>query len=107
MTRPRGFLEIGKKKERERDAHERTRDWREITLPASMDEVREQSARCMDCGVPFCHRGCPLGNLIPEWNELISEGRIEDAGDERRAGIRPVHGGQPIVGQQAGEEFLG
>ena len=80
MTRPRGFLEIGKKKERERDAHERTRDWREITLPASMDEVREQSARCMDCGVPFCHRGCPLGNLIPEWNELISEGRIEDAG---------------------------
>jgi glutamate synthase (NADPH/NADH) small chain len=79
MTRPRGFIEIGKKKERERDPHERTRDWREITLPASIDEVREQATRCMDCGVPFCHRGCPLGNLVPEWNELISEGRIEDA----------------------------
>jgi glutamate synthase (NADPH/NADH) small chain len=79
MTHPRGFLQIGKKKERERDPNERARDWHEITVPASMDEVREQATRCMDCGVPFCHRGCPLGNLVPEWNELIADGRIEDA----------------------------
>ena len=79
MTHPRGFLQIGKKKERERDPHERARDWREITVPSAIDEVREQATRCMDCGVPFCHRGCPLGNLVPEWNELIADGRIDDA----------------------------
>jgi glutamate synthase (NADPH/NADH) small chain len=80
QTRPlAGFLQIGKKKERERDPHVRARDWLEITVPGSIDEVREQATRCMDCGVPFCHRGCPLGNLIPEWNELISNGHIEEA----------------------------
>jgi glutamate synthase (NADPH/NADH) small chain len=79
MTHPRGFLQIGKKKERERDPRERVADWREITLPASHGEVAEQATRCMDCGVPFCHRGCPLGNLIPEWNELVSDGRLDEA----------------------------
>jgi glutamate synthase (NADPH/NADH) small chain len=79
VTHPRGFLQIGKKKEREREPHERTRDWREITVASSIDEVREQATRCMDCGVPFCHRGCPLGNLVPEWNELVADGRVDEA----------------------------
>ncbi len=79
MTHPRGFLQIGKKKEREREPLERARDFHEITVPAAIDDVGEQAKRCMDCGVPFCHRGCPLGNLIPEWNELVADGRIDDA----------------------------
>jgi glutamate synthase (NADPH) small chain len=79
MTHPRGFLQIGKKKEREREPSARVNDWREIVLPASVDEVREQATRCMDCGVPFCHRGCPLGNLIPEWNDLVMDGKLDEA----------------------------
>ncbi len=79
MTHPRGFLQIGKKKERERDPAARVHDWREIVVPGSSDEVREQATRCMDCGVPFCHRGCPLGNLIPEWNELVMDGKLDEA----------------------------
>ena len=79
MTEPRGFLQIAKKKERERPVADRVRDWREIVVPAARDEVAAQAKRCMDCGVPFCHRGCPLGNLIPEWNDLVGRGLDDEA----------------------------
>lgn len=52
----------------------RLRDWREVYEPFAEEQTREQGARCMDCGIPFCHEGCPLGNLIPEWNDLVYRG---------------------------------
>jgi len=79
MGNPHGFLKIGKKKESERPVAERVRDWHEIVVPAPLDQVRDQAARCMDCGIPFCHRGCPLDNLIPEWNDLVMQGRLDEA----------------------------
>ncbi len=79
MTEPRGFLQITKKKEHERPIPERVRDYREIVVPAELDEIRAQARRCMDCGVPFCHRGCPLGNLIPEWNDLVERAELVEA----------------------------
>jgi len=74
MADPRGFLEVERVAPPERDPRTRTADHHEIfsTLPA--DGLREQGRRCMDCGVPFCHQGCPLGNLIPEWNDLVRRG---------------------------------
>jgi glutamate synthase (NADPH/NADH) small chain len=58
---------------------ERLRDWREVYLPYPEAELQQQGARCMDCGVPFCHQGCPLGNLIPDWNDLVYRDRWRDA----------------------------
>jgi glutamate synthase (NADPH/NADH) small chain len=81
MTDPRGFLQIARKKARERPVAERVRDYREVVLPAPPDEVRAQATRCMDCGIPFCHRGCPLENLIPEWNDLVSRGELDEASE--------------------------
>src|SRR5690606_26401055 len=66
-----GFLEIGRAKPRARPVEERVRDWREVYLPIEEATSREQGARCMDCSIPFCHQGCPLGNLIPDWNDLV------------------------------------
>ena len=71
MADPRGFLRLGREKEKERAVDERVGDYRELTLVAKDEEVRAQASRCMDCGIPFCHTGCPLGNLIPEWNDLV------------------------------------
>ena len=58
---------------------DRVRDWFEIYLPFPEQNLRTQATRCMDCGVPFCHNGCPLTNLIPDWNELVSRGRWREA----------------------------
>jgi glutamate synthase (NADPH/NADH) small chain len=77
-------MRIGRAPIPERDAAERARDYREFTLTRSVSELRDQGARCMDCGVPFCHNGCPLGNLIPDWNDLVYRDRWEDA-------IRALH----------------
>ncbi|RMH54636.1 MAG: glutamate synthase subunit beta [Candidatus Hydrogenedentota bacterium] len=79
MGDPRGFLTIERTAFRRRPVEERIRDFREIEFPQPEVEVRRQGARCMDCGVPFCHSGCPLGNLIPEWNDLVYRGRFEEA----------------------------
>ncbi|HZW72519.1 MAG TPA: sterol desaturase family protein, partial [Caldimonas sp.] len=62
-----------------RDARERARDYSEFMVARPVRELREQGARCMDCGVPFCHNGCPLGNLIPDWNDLVYRDRFKDA----------------------------
>ena len=79
MGKPTGFIEIRRATSRCRPAHERTRDWKDVhVLPLSVD-VQRQGARCMDCGVPFCQQGCPLGNLIPEWNDLVYGGHWQAA----------------------------
>jgi glutamate synthase (NADPH/NADH) small chain len=74
-----GFLKIERHGVPRRDPSERAHDFSEFLLPRPVAELREQGARCMDCGVPFCHNGCPLGNLIPDWNDLVYHDRFEDA----------------------------
>jgi glutamate synthase (NADPH/NADH) small chain len=83
MGKPTGFMEYPKKSVPYRDASERLRDFREIFTEPSEDHLRNQGARCMDCGVPFCQseHGCPVDNLIPEWNDLVYQGRWRDALD--------------------------
>jgi glutamate synthase (NADPH/NADH) small chain len=80
MGDPKGFLKVPRVEEDERPVDERVHDFRELVVPASEAEVRAQASRCMDCGIPFCHQGCPLGNLIPEWNDLVYKGQIDEAG---------------------------
>lgn len=86
MADPRGFLKI---RERElatkRPVALRLMDWREVVDPANPEVVARQASRCMDCGVAFCHQGCPLGNLIPEWNDLTWRGREREALDRLHA----------------------
>lgn len=79
MARPTGFLEFPRELPERRPIAERVKDWLEIYRELPEDKLRQQGARCMDCGVPFCHTGCPVNNLIPDWNELAYEGRWEDA----------------------------
>jgi glutamate synthase (NADPH) small chain len=74
-----GFLEIQRKKPPARPVGERLRDWKEVYLPYPSEELQKQAARCMDCGIPFCHGGCPLGNIIPDWNDLVYRDRWHDA----------------------------
>ena len=86
MADPRGFLKYTKRVLPERrPVAERVHDWKEVYQEFSEDTLREQAARCMDCGVPFCHTGCPLGNLIPEWNDLVRTGRWREAFDRLHA----------------------
>jgi glutamate synthase (NADPH/NADH) small chain len=73
------FLKIGRSEPVERSPAERVHDHREFVRPLPLVELRSQGARCMECGVPFCHSGCPLGNLIPDWNDLIYRDRFRDA----------------------------
>src|SRR5437868_12293441 len=72
MTNPTGFLTIDRRDRSYRPTQERVRDWADVVVPLPDAEVRRQAERCMDCGVPFCHSGCPVNNLIPEWNDLVS-----------------------------------
>ena len=74
-----GFLEIERELPARRPVEERLKDWRELEGKLPEDKLKEQGARCMDCGIPFCHKGCPLGNIIPDWNDLVYRGRWEDA----------------------------
>jgi glutamate synthase (NADPH/NADH) small chain len=79
MGKLRGFLEFQRGKSESRPTGERIHDYREFVLPMAEPKLREQGARCMDCGIPFCHQGCPLGNLIPDWNDHVYRGRPEQA----------------------------
>jgi glutamate synthase (NADPH) small chain len=74
-----GFLQIERHGIPQRDPAERAHDYREFLLTRPLPELRDQGARCMDCGVPFCHNGCPLGNLIPDWNDLVYRDRWPEA----------------------------
>ncbi len=73
MADPQGFLKYPRQTPPTRPPRERVRDFRELDLPFPEEKTREQAARCMDCGIPFCHSGCPLGNLIPEFNHAVWE----------------------------------
>ena len=79
MGKVTGFLEHTRETPQRRPPAERIKDWLEIYLPFPEDKIRAQGARCMDCGVPFCHTGCPLNNIIPDWNDLVYHGRWKDA----------------------------
>ena len=76
-----GFLEISRELPPRRPIDERLKDWRELEGKLPEDKLQQQGARCMDCGIPFCHKGCPLGNIIPDWNDLIYRGRWKAAID--------------------------
>ncbi len=79
MGKVTGFLEIQREQPTRRKPEERIKDWFEIYEPFPEEKQREQGARCMDCGVPFCHTGCPVNNLIPDWNDLVYNNRWETA----------------------------
>jgi glutamate synthase (NADPH/NADH) small chain len=72
MTNTTGFLSIERRERASRPVGERVKGWGEFALPLADGEVRRQAERCMDCGIPFCHTGCPVSNLIPDWNDLVS-----------------------------------
>ncbi|HLV19691.1 MAG TPA: glutamate synthase subunit beta [Polyangiaceae bacterium] len=74
-----GFLEFDRTEPQKRPVAERVRDYRELELPVVEEKLREQGARCMDCGIPFCNTGCPLGNLIPDWNDAVYRDRYDEA----------------------------
>jgi len=80
-----GFIEFHRAKQLYRPVAERVRDWKQVMRPFPEDELKKQGARCMDCGIPFCHQGCPLGNIIPDWNDLVYRGQWQEAIDRLHA----------------------
>src|SRR5512147_990863 len=84
MGKPTGFKEIARELPKRRPVELRVLDWKEIYLDFPEAKLRQQGARCMDCGIPFCNNGCPLGNIIPEWNDLVYR-------DEWRMAIDRLH----------------
>lgn len=79
MGKPTGFLEFTRELPKKRDVQERIHDYKEIEMPFAESDSQRQAARCMDCGTPFCHSGCPLGNIIPEFNDAVYEQNWEYA----------------------------
>ncbi len=80
-----GFMKHDRELPTRRPVPVRILDWHEVYEDFPAEKVRVQGARCMDCGIPFCHTGCPLGNLIPEWNDLVYRDRWEAASDRLHA----------------------
>ncbi len=86
MADPKGFLSTPRREWPRRPVGERVRDWNEVYVPgALLPIISKQADRCMDCGIPFCHQACPLGNLIPEWNDLVSREDWRAASDRLHA----------------------
>ena len=79
MADPKGFITTPRETPKRRPVDVRIKDWHEVYEPQSFEHLQKQAGRCMDCGIPFCHSGCPLGNLIPEWNDLIWRGDKTEA----------------------------
>jgi glutamate synthase (NADPH/NADH) small chain len=79
MGKVTGFLEYPREETPLRPAGERIADWHEVQADPPLERVKLQAARCMDCGVPFCNNGCPLGNIIPDWNDLVYRDKLRDA----------------------------
>src|SRR5688572_3621983 len=79
MADPKGFMKYGRETPTRRAVPVRLRDWHEVYEPFPAEHLQTQAARCMDCGIPFCHQGCPLGNIIPDWNDLVYRDRWRDA----------------------------
>lgn len=85
MADPQGFIKYSRREPAHRPVPLRLMDHSEVYEKAPAGQIEEQAARCMDCGVPFCHEGCPLGNIIPEWNDLVRQGRWKEAYDRLHA----------------------
>ena len=85
MADPRGFLTTPRQTPGRRPVDVRITDWREVYTEFGSDQLERQAGRCMDCGIPFCHSGCPLGNLIPEWNDLVYSGDWRGAAERLHA----------------------
>ncbi|HEY7796697.1 MAG TPA: glutamate synthase, partial [Microbacteriaceae bacterium] len=80
MADPKGFLRVTERETaKRRPVPVRIMDYKEVYEKRDGEVVKRQASRCMDCGIPFCHQGCPLGNLIPEWNDLTRQGLGKDA----------------------------
>jgi glutamate synthase (NADPH) small chain len=79
MGKATGFLEYPREETPLRPVEERLGDWHEVQADPPFEQVRRQAARCMDCGIPFCNNACPLGNIIPDWNDLLFREKLEDA----------------------------
>ena len=80
MADPKGFLKVTERElPKRRPVSVRLMDWKEVYEQQERGELVRQAGRCMDCGIPFCHQGCPLGNLIPEWNDLMWRGETAQA----------------------------
>ncbi|MEO7649607.1 MAG: glutamate synthase subunit beta, partial [Bryobacteraceae bacterium] len=79
MGKVTGFKDYTREMPQRRPVAERVNDWFEIYLPFPEESLRTQGARCMDCGIPFCHNGCPVNNIIPDWNDLVYRGRWREA----------------------------
>ncbi len=85
MGKVTGFIEFKRDKQPYRPVDERLRDWQQVMLAWPTEQLQKQGARCMDCGIPFCHQGCPLGNLIPDWNDLVYRDKWREAIDRLHA----------------------
>ena len=85
MGDPKGFLEHTRELPERRPVPERLRDWHEVYKDFPTHKVRAQASRCMDCGIPFCNQGCPLGNIIPDWNDLVYRDHWREASDRLHA----------------------
>ena len=85
MSKVTGFLDHAREKQPYRPVTERLHDWHQVMQDWPVDTLEQQAARCMDCGIPFCHQGCPLGNLIPDWNDLVYRQHWEEAIDRLHA----------------------
>jgi glutamate synthase (NADPH/NADH) small chain len=79
MGKPTGFMEISRQDRRYRLVADRVQNYREFVIPLSEEELGRQGARCMDCGIPYCHNGCPVNNIIPDWNDLVYHGNWREA----------------------------
>jgi len=79
MGNPKGFLEIARVTPERRPVQERIHDWKEVYKDFPQEQLAAQASRCMDCGIPFCNQGCPLGNIIPDWNDLVYRGNWNEA----------------------------
>ena len=76
-----GFLEIDRQDRKYAPASDRIRHFHEFVIPLDPAQLAQQGARCMDCGIPFCHQGCPVNNIIPDWNDLVYKGEWSEALD--------------------------
>jgi glutamate synthase (NADPH/NADH) small chain len=79
MGKPTGFMEISRKDRTYRPVEERVHHYKEFVIALSDEEAGKQGARCMDCGIPYCHNGCPINNIIPDWNDLVYQNKWQEA----------------------------
>ncbi|HEY5625038.1 MAG TPA: glutamate synthase, partial [Dehalococcoidia bacterium] len=85
MGKPTGFMEFAREVPKRRPVKKRLHDWLEVYQDFPPSHLQKQAARCMDCGIPFCHQGCPLGNIIPDWNDLVYRDLWREAIDRLHA----------------------